>query len=146
MKYASSSSTIFNKSLSDTQSVPETSCKRLGACCKSKTPWPESASELYRPSDHRLSAKLVITFSGYRVPRGQRDGSLRPYSRFCRQEPLLVVNRCNLNEKNLYGHLYRNASHPIYSPWNLHDREVFQSGSSSNLYNSHSVIWCTPNT
>jgi hypothetical protein len=25
------------------------------------TPWPESASELYRPSDHRLSAKLVLT-------------------------------------------------------------------------------------
>jgi hypothetical protein len=27
-----------------------------------KTPWPESASELYRPSDRRLSAKLVPTF------------------------------------------------------------------------------------
>jgi hypothetical protein len=26
------------------------------------TPWPESASELYRPSDRRLSAKLVPTF------------------------------------------------------------------------------------
>jgi hypothetical protein len=26
---------------------------------------------------------------GYRVPSGQRDGSLRPYSRFSRQEPLL---------------------------------------------------------
>jgi hypothetical protein len=24
------------------------------------------------------------------VPRGQRDGSLRPYSRFSRQEPLLL--------------------------------------------------------
>jgi hypothetical protein len=28
-----------------------------------KTPWPESASELYRPSDRRLSAKLVLTFA-----------------------------------------------------------------------------------
>jgi hypothetical protein len=28
-----------------------------------KTPWPESASELYRPSDRRLSAKLVPTFA-----------------------------------------------------------------------------------
>jgi hypothetical protein len=28
-----------------------------------KTPWPESASELYRPSDRRLSAKLVSTFA-----------------------------------------------------------------------------------
>jgi hypothetical protein len=34
-----------------------------------KTPWPESASELYRPSDRCLSAKLVPTFAdrGYRV-------------------------------------------------------------------------------
>jgi hypothetical protein len=28
-----------------------------------KTPWPESASELYRPSDHRLTVKLVPTFA-----------------------------------------------------------------------------------
>jgi hypothetical protein len=27
------------------------------------TPWPESTSELYRPSDRRLSAKLVPTFA-----------------------------------------------------------------------------------
>jgi hypothetical protein len=34
-----------------------------------ETPWPESASELYRPSDRRLSAKLVATFAdkGYRM-------------------------------------------------------------------------------
>jgi hypothetical protein len=30
---------------------------------KTKTPWPESASELYRPSDRLLSAKLVPTFA-----------------------------------------------------------------------------------
>jgi hypothetical protein len=30
---------------------------------KNETPWPESASELYRPSDRRLSAKLVPTFA-----------------------------------------------------------------------------------
>jgi hypothetical protein len=28
------------------------------------TPWPESTSELYRPSDSRLSTKLVPTFAG----------------------------------------------------------------------------------
>jgi hypothetical protein len=28
---------------------------------KKQTPWPESASELCRPRDHRLSAKLVLT-------------------------------------------------------------------------------------
>jgi hypothetical protein len=27
------------------------------------TPWSESASELYRPSDRRLSAKLVLAFA-----------------------------------------------------------------------------------
>jgi hypothetical protein len=43
-----------------------------------KTPWPESESELYRPSDRRLSAKLVPTFADKGVPRGERDGSLRP--------------------------------------------------------------------
>jgi hypothetical protein len=28
-----------------------------------QTNWPQSASELYRPSDHRLSAKLFPSFS-----------------------------------------------------------------------------------
>jgi hypothetical protein len=28
-----------------------------------KTSWPETASELYRPGDRRLSAKLVPTFA-----------------------------------------------------------------------------------
>jgi hypothetical protein len=41
-----------------------------GECNKiKKTPWPESASELYRPSDRCLSAKLLPTFEdrGYHV-------------------------------------------------------------------------------
>jgi hypothetical protein len=33
---------------------------------KKKTPWPQSASELYRPSDRRLFAKLVPTFADRR--------------------------------------------------------------------------------
>jgi hypothetical protein len=37
-----------------------------------------SASELYQPSDHRLSAKLVPTFEDRGVSHGQRNGSLRP--------------------------------------------------------------------
>jgi hypothetical protein len=41
-----------------------------------QTPWSESASELYRPSDRRLSAKLVPTFANRGVSRGQSDGSL----------------------------------------------------------------------
>jgi hypothetical protein len=50
-----------------------------------KTAWPQSASELYRPSDRCLSAKLVPTFCG------QRDKSLRPYSRISRPEQLLFL-------------------------------------------------------
>jgi hypothetical protein len=36
-----------------------------------QTPWPQSASELYRPSDRRFSAKLAPTFAdrGCRVIR-----------------------------------------------------------------------------
>jgi hypothetical protein len=30
---------------------------------KKQSPWPESASELYQPSDRHLSAKLVQTFA-----------------------------------------------------------------------------------
>jgi hypothetical protein len=37
----------------------------------------------------RLPQTCYMPTSADRVPRGQRDGSLRPYSRFSRQEPLL---------------------------------------------------------
>jgi hypothetical protein len=40
-----------------------------------QTPWPESASELYRPSDRRLSARLVPTFADRGMSRSQRGGS-----------------------------------------------------------------------
>jgi hypothetical protein len=59
---------------------------------RKQTPWPESASELYRPRDHHLSAKLLPTFADNVVPRGQRDGSLHPYSRISRPEPLLLLS------------------------------------------------------
>jgi hypothetical protein len=42
---------------------------------KKQTPWPQSASDLYRPIDHRLSAKLVPTFSDRGLLRIQRGGS-----------------------------------------------------------------------
>jgi hypothetical protein len=45
------------------------SCMSLAAVCiklKNQTQWPESASELYRPSDLRLSVKLVPTFADIR--------------------------------------------------------------------------------
>jgi hypothetical protein len=40
-----------------------------------QTPWPQSASELYRPSDRRLSAKLVPTCADRGVSRSQRGES-----------------------------------------------------------------------
>jgi hypothetical protein len=42
---------------------------------KEQTPWPESASELYRPSDRRLSAKLVSAFVDRGVSPSQRGES-----------------------------------------------------------------------
>jgi hypothetical protein len=50
------------------------------------TPWPQSASELYRQNDNRLSLNLVPTFWGHMVLRDQSNGSLRPESRFSSQE------------------------------------------------------------
>jgi hypothetical protein len=40
-----------------------------------QTPWPESASELYLPSDRSLSAKLVPSFADRGESRSQRDWS-----------------------------------------------------------------------
>jgi hypothetical protein len=61
-------------------------CRKVNLAKKKQkqTPWPGSASELYQPSDRRLSEKIV--------PRGQRDGSPRPYSRLSRQEPVLFLS------------------------------------------------------
>jgi hypothetical protein len=53
--------------------------------------WPESASELYRPSDRRLQEKFVPTFVDRGLSGSQSDGSLRPYSRLSRQELLLFL-------------------------------------------------------
>jgi hypothetical protein len=44
---------------------------------KKQTPWFQSASEHYRPSDRRLSAKLVPTLAD-RVSCSQRNESPRP--------------------------------------------------------------------
>jgi hypothetical protein len=55
-----------------------------------KTPWHESASELYRTSDRHLSVKLVPNFAD-RVSLGQRDGFLWPYFRLSRPDPLTFL-------------------------------------------------------
>jgi hypothetical protein len=42
---------------------------------KQNSPWPESASEPCRPSDRRLSVKLVPIFADIGVSRSQRGRS-----------------------------------------------------------------------
>jgi hypothetical protein len=51
--------------------------------------WPDSASELCRPSDRRLSVKSLLTFADRRCRVVCVTGTLRPYSRLSRPEPLL---------------------------------------------------------
>jgi hypothetical protein len=53
---------------------------------------PESASELYRLSNRRLSAKLVLTFAGRGVSHSQLVDPLQPKSRFSRPELLLFLS------------------------------------------------------
>jgi hypothetical protein len=63
-----------------------------------QTPWPESASELHRPSDHLVSAKLVTTFadkdvakSALRIPCNRNLGFLDRSPYFFFQVLLSVV-------------------------------------------------------
>jgi hypothetical protein len=51
-----------------------------------------SVRERTIPSDRRLLTKLVLTFANRGCPCSQRDGSLRPYSRLSRLEPLLLLS------------------------------------------------------
>jgi hypothetical protein len=51
--------------------------------------WPEFESELCRPTERPALVGVVPTFADRWVPRCQRDGSLRQYSRLPRSEPLL---------------------------------------------------------
>jgi hypothetical protein len=59
---------------------------------KKKTTWPESASELYRPSDRRLSAKLVSTFGVRGMSRSQRGVSPTAVISLSTTEPLLFLS------------------------------------------------------
>jgi hypothetical protein len=56
------------------------------------TSWLESASELYRPSDLRLSAILVPTFTDRGCHVVSVTDPLRPYSRLSRPEPLPFIS------------------------------------------------------
>jgi hypothetical protein len=56
--------------------IPEATMSSGEGVVWSNTPWSESASEQYRPSDRRLSAKLVVTFTG-RVGDGKNYSFLQ---------------------------------------------------------------------
>jgi hypothetical protein len=55
--------TVSNSSITSSPGSKGTSDRFVVAYKLNLTLWPESASELYRPSDSRLSAKLVPTFA-----------------------------------------------------------------------------------
>jgi hypothetical protein len=56
------------------------------------TLWSESMSELYRPSDSSLSAKLVPTFADRGCHVISVTDPYDPYSRLSRPEPLLFLS------------------------------------------------------
>jgi hypothetical protein len=61
----------------------------LGHAVVEKTPWSESARELYRPSDRRLSAKWLPTCADRRCYLVSVTDPSGHISRFSRQGPLL---------------------------------------------------------
>jgi hypothetical protein len=61
---------IRNKIIIKLRVINHLNCK---AKKETKTPWPESASELYRPNDRRLLEKLVPTFADRGVLRSQSN-------------------------------------------------------------------------
>jgi hypothetical protein len=65
--------------------------------CKKHTPWPESASELHRPSHSRLSAMLMPTYADRRVSRSRRGRSPTALiSGFQTASPPPLYNKQNL--------------------------------------------------
>jgi hypothetical protein len=56
-----------------------------------KTLWPESASQLYRLRDRRLSAISVSTFSDRGVSCSPHSKSLHPYSQISRLQLLIFL-------------------------------------------------------
>jgi hypothetical protein len=58
--------------------MPKAHRNNLVLLCRTElliTPWLQSSSELYRPSDQRLSSKLVLIFVDRGAWRGQHDES-----------------------------------------------------------------------
>jgi hypothetical protein len=69
------------------------------------TLWPESASEVYRPSDRRLSAKSLPFFADRMCYVISTTDPLRPYSRIFRPEPLhFLSSNSSIVLTRLSGH------------------------------------------
>jgi hypothetical protein len=87
--------------------------RSLSVCInKKQTPWLQSASELYQPSDRRLSAKLVPTLAGrgYRVvsatdPHSRNLGFLDPIYIYI--YTFIYVYECMHIKCCMYVRLYR---------------------------------------
>jgi hypothetical protein len=73
---------LQNKELLYAAPVHTASCTNLY-----ETPWPESASELHRQSDNRLSAKLMLTIAEHGVAWSELRIP-RPYSSLSRPKNL----------------------------------------------------------
>jgi hypothetical protein len=69
-----------------------------------KTLWPKSASDLYRTEELNIVGELSANSCRQRVSHGQRNGSLWPYSRISRSEPLLfLTSSCSVVLTRLSG-------------------------------------------
>jgi hypothetical protein len=90
---------------SGTYQIQKASCTRATFKQTKQTPWPESASELYRPRDRRLSAKLVPTF----VNRGCHVViATDPYGRtlgFLDRSRYFFSSSCSIVRRRLSGPL-----------------------------------------
>jgi hypothetical protein len=84
-----------------------------------ETPWPESASQLYLPSDSRLSAKLLPTFADREVSLGQCGHylSFLDWSRyFFFQVAPQLYSRGWVNPVPAQGQIQQVASSPWFAP------------------------------
>jgi hypothetical protein len=99
-----------------------------------QTPWLESSSELYRPSDRSLAAKLVPTFAD----RGCHVVSVTdPYGRI-----IEFLDRLSVEFWHLFSVQSFNASYPLNSlkqPWT-----VCPSFGENRILSAALGAWCRP--
>jgi hypothetical protein len=84
---------------------------------QNKTPWTESASELYRPKDRSLSAKLLPTFADRECRVLSPTDPHGRISRFSRPEQLLSLPSSSSIALNCTCTLNRPCAQGISRPW-----------------------------